>query len=369
MTQFYSKTKICYGKYALDTLEELSCTRAFLVTDPFMVKSGFADQVMSHLERRDIPLHVFSEVEPDPSLETVKRGTLAFSSSGADLILALGGGSSIDTAKAIVYFAHKAAPEKGRPQLVAIPTTSGTGSEVTSISVVTDKQNSVKIPLNDELLIPDMAILDARFTRTVPPSVTAATGMDVLTHAIEAYTSRNHNAFTDILAVEGIRYVFSALLKAYQQMEDMDAREKLLLGSCMAGLAFNNSGLGLTHSMAHALGGQFHVPHGVANALLLPHVVRFNSFDAGVRYRELARTIGLPHGNVEEGTNALIMAIRGLNEAMKVPMRIRDLKVEESVFRASIESMATHALNDLCTKGNPRRPSLTDIKALFEAAW
>ena len=366
---FYGKTKICYGKYALDTLEEVSCTHAFVVTDPFMVKSGFAAQVTSHLERRDIPVEIFSDVEPDPSLETVKRGALAYAASKADLVVALGGGSAIDTAKAIIYFACKAADDLPRPVLAAIPTTSGTGSEVTSISVVTDKQNSVKIPLNDDMLIPDVAILDARFTRTVPPSVTAATGMDVLTHAIEAYTSRNHNAFTDILAVEGTRYVFSALLRAYQNMEDMQAREALLLGSCMAGMAFNNSGLGLTHSMAHALGGQFHIPHGCANALLLPHVIRFNSFDAGVRYRELARIIGLPHSNVEEGTSALVNAINSLCDAMKVPMRVRDLKVDETAYRQALDSMSIHAYNDLCTKGNPRRPSLGDIKKLFEAAW
>jgi alcohol dehydrogenase class IV len=152
-------------------------------------------------------------------------------------------------------------------------------------------------------------------------------------------------------------------------MEDMQAREELLLGSCMAGMAFNNSGLGLTHSMAHALGGQFHIPHGCANALLLPHVIRFNSFDAGVRYRELARIIGLPHSNVEEGTSALVNAINSLCDAMKVPMRVRDLKVDETAYRNALDSMSTHAYNDLCTKGNPRRPSLGDIKKLFEAAW
>ena len=235
--------------------------------------------------------------------------------------------------------------------------------------MVTDKQHGVKIPLNDELLIPDVAILDARFTRTVPPSVTAATGMDVLTHAVEAYTSRDYNAFTDILAVQAIRYVFSYLLKAYQQMEDMEAREMMLLGSCMAGMAFNNSGLGITHSMAHALGGQFHIPHGLANAVLLPYAIRFNSFDAGVRYRELARIIGLPHSNVEEGTNGLITAVRGLNEAMGIPARIRDLKVDESAFAASLDTMAAHALEDMCTKSNPRRPSVSDIRQILEHAW
>ena len=312
---------------------------------------------------------VFSAFHPNPDLADTEAGAALYLREGCDGLVSVGGGSSIDTAKAIIYFACKAAEDLPRPVLAAIPTTSGTGSEVTSISVVTDKKNSVKIPLNDDMLIPDVAILDARFTRTVPPSVTAATGMDVLTHAIEAYTSRNHNAFTDILAVEGTRYVFSALLKAYQNMEDMQAREALLLGSCMAGMAFNNSGLGLTHSMAHALGGQFHIPHGCANALLLPHVIRFNSFDAGVRYRELARIIGLPHSNVEEGTAALVSAICSLCAEMNVPMRIRDLKVEEKAFREALDSMAVHAYNDLCTKGNPRRPSLGDIKKLFEGAW
>lgn len=369
VTQFHGKTKICYGKYSLETLEELPFTSAFVVTDPFMVKSGFAEQVTSHLERRGLPYRVFAEVEPDPSLETVMQGTLDFIRARADLIVALGGGSAIDTAKAIAFFAHKAAPDLARPLLAAIPTTSGTGSEVTAISVVTDKKRGVKIPLNDELLIPDVAILDARFTRTVPPHVTAATGMDVLTHAIEAYTSRHNNAFTDILAVQAIRYVFSFLLKAYQQMEDMEAREMMLLGSCMAGMAFNNSGLGLTHSMAHALGGQFHIPHGLANAVLLPYAIRFNSFDAGVRYRELARIIGLPHANVEEGTSGLMGAIRGLNEAMHIPARIRELKVEEAAFRAALDSMAAHALDDMCTQSNPRRPSLTDIRQILEQAW
>ncbi|WP_298067348.1 1-propanol dehydrogenase PduQ [uncultured Mailhella sp.] len=369
MTQFRGKTKICYGRYALDTLEELPCTRAFVVTDPFMVKSGFADQITSHLERRNIPHCLFSHVEPDPSLETVKRGTVEFVSARADLIVALGGGSAIDTAKAIAFFAGRAAPQLPRPLLAAIPTTSGTGSEVTAISVVTDKTHGVKIPLNDELLIPDVAILDARFTRTVPPSVTAATGMDVLTHAVEAYTSRENNAFTDMLAVQAIRYVFSFLFKAYQQMEDMQAREMMLLGSCMAGMAFNNSGLGITHSMAHALGGQFHIPHGLANAVLLPHTIRFNSFDAGVRYRELARIIGLPHANVEEGTSALVEAVLRLNENMGIPTRIRDLKVEETAFRAALDTMASHALDDMCTKSNPRRPSLADLRLLLEQAW
>ena len=369
MTQFYGKTKICYGKYALENLEQLPAKRAFIVTDPFMVKTGFTDQVISHLDRSGISHSTFDGVEPDPSLETVIRGTLLFLKDQADVVIALGGGSAIDAAKAIAFFAHKVSEGKAKPMLVAIPTTSGTGSEVTAISVVTDKVNEVKIPLNDELLIPDMAILDARFTRTVPPSVTAATGMDVLTHAIEAYTSRQANAFTDIYAKYAIRYVFKYLFRAYQCMDDMEAREMLLLGSCMAGMAFNNSGLGITHSIAHSLGGLFHVPHGLANAVMLPYVLQFNSFDAGVKYREIAEILHLPASTVEEGTTSLIQAVRTLNASMNIPNRIGALKVDEKVFQDHMDVMAKNALEDFCTAGNPRMPSRDDIKMILQQAW
>lgn len=369
MTQFYGKTKICYGKYALETLELLPAKQALIVTDPFMVKTGFADQVMSHLDRGGVPHHVFDAVEPDPSLETVIKGTLRFLQDGSDLIVALGGGSAIDTAKAIAFFARKVSNGQVAPLLVAIPTTSGTGSEVTAISVITDRANAVKIPLNHELLIPDVAILDARFTRTLPPSITAATGMDVLTHAIEAYTSRESNAFTSLYADQAIRYVFRYLFRAFERADDMEAREMMLLGSCMAGMAFNNSGLGITHSMAHSLGGLFHVPHGLANAVLLPYVIRFNSFDAGVKYREIAEMVSLTCETVEQGVTSLVQAVRDLNASMNIPDRIRNLKVDEHIFRNQLDTMANNALEDMCTEGNPRRPSHDDIKTLYEQAW
>lgn len=372
--QFYGKTKICYGEYSLETLEELDATQAFIVTDPFMVKAGFVDRVQSHLDRRGIRHRVFDAVEPDPSLETVTLGSVQFMQDKADLVIALGGGSAIDAAKAIAFFSYKAAPERGKPTLVAIPTTSGTGAEVTAISVITDKANEVKIPLNDELLIPDIAILDARFTRTVPPGVTAATGMDVLTHAIEAYTSRQANAFTDIYAKYAIRYVFQYLYRAYQNMDDMEAREMMQLGSCMAGMAFNNSGLGITHSIAHSLGGIFHIPHGLANAVLLPYVIRYNSFDVGVKYWEIAKREKMPSHTVEEGTHSLIEAVRDLNRSMGIPARISELRpggkqIDGHVFREHLESIAHNALDDFCTGGNPRRPSGEDIKMILEEAW
>lgn len=372
--QFYGKTKICYGQYALETLEELTAKQAFIVTDPFMVKAGFADRVKSHLDRRGIGCRVFDGVEPDPSLETVTKGTVQFMQDKADLIIALGGGSAIDAAKAIAFFAYRADESRGKPTLVAIPTTSGTGSEVTAISVITDKVNEVKIPLDDELLIPDIAILDARFTRTVPPGVTAATGMDVLTHAIEAYTSRQANAFTNIYAKYAIRHVFQCLYRTYQNMDDMEAREMMQLASCMAGMAFNNSGLGITHSIAHSLGGLFHIPHGLANAVMLPYVIKYNSFDVGVKYWEIAKREGMPAKTVEEGTGSLIAAVRELNGSMGIPARISELRpggkpIDGQIFRSHMDTIAKNALEDICTGGNPRRPSREDIKTILEEAW
>ncbi len=371
MTQFNGRTKICYGTDAIESLEELQAKRAFIVTDPFIMKSGFAGRIKSHLDRAQISHRFFDGVEPDPSLETVTKGTLHLIHDDADLVIALGGGSAIDAAKAMLFFAYKVGGSKKKPMLIAIPTTSGTGSEVTAISVVTDKVNEVKIPLNDELMIPDMAILDARFTRTVPPPVTAATGMDVLTHAIEAYTTRKASAFTTIYSEYAIKYVFKYLKRAYQCGDDMEAREMMLLASCMAGMAFNNSGLGITHSISHSLGGNFHIPHGMANAVMLPYVIRFNSFDVGVKYREISEILGLSSSTVEEGTASLIKAVRDLNESMGIPNQIRDLDlgIDKSHFQEDLDIMAEHSLEDICTEGNPRMPSRDDIKKLLEQAW
>lgn len=368
MTQFYGKTKICYGPYALEMLEIFPATQAFVVTDPFMVKSGFADQAISHLKRKGVGHTLFSGVEPDPTLQAVVAATKLFLQSRADLILALGGGSAIDMAKAISYFGRKA-DQSRQTLLVAIPTTSGTGSEVTSIAVITDKEQAVKIPLNDELLIPDVAILDARFTRTVPPAVTASTGMDVLTHAIEAYTSRYSNVFTAIYAERAIRHVFTYLRRAYVHGDDMVARDNMLIASCMAGLAFTNSGLGITHSLAHSLGGLFHIPHGLANAVLLPHAILFNRFDAGVKYKEIAEMAGIAAPTVEEGTHNLVAAVRELNTALGIPAQVRQLKVDAVQYRAHLPSMAANALEDICTQSNPRMPSLDDLAELLLRAW
>ncbi len=368
MTHFYAKTKVCYGKGSLDNLQKLPGKDVFIVTDAFIATTGFVEEVKSHLSM-GVLCTIFDKIEPDPSLDTITIATHLFMKSEADIIIAIGGGSAIDAAKAIAYFSNHADLLRQPPYLVVIPTTSGTGSEVTSFAVVTDKKNNLKIPLQDDMLTPDLAILDARFTRTMPPSITAATGMDVLTHAIEAYVSSQANIFTSIYAETAIKIVFKYLPRAYANGEDMEAREQLILASCMAGMAFNNSGLGITHSVAHSLGGLFHIPHGVANAVLLPYAIEFNSFDAGFQYKKIAHCLGLPASSMDEGTNNLLKAVRQLNASLDIPCKISDLDINKDEYINHMPAMVNNILQDICTTTNPKKPSYEDVIRLLQKVW
>ena len=235
--------------------------------------------------------------------------------------------------------------------------------------VITNTKEKIKFVIVSWRNLPMVSINDPLLMLAKPAGLTAATGMDVLTHAVEAYTSRQANAFSSIYAEHAMRYVFTYLQRTYRCMDDMEAREMMQLGSCMAGMAFNNSGLGITHSIAHSLGGLFHIAHGLANAVMLPHVIRFNSFDVGVKYRAIAEILGLPCASVEEGTTSLIQAVRDMNDSMGIPARLSTLKIEEARFLEHLDAMAGKALADFCTGGNPRRPSAGDIKMLLEQAW
>ena len=373
MTQFYGKTKICYGPYALETLESFPASHAFVVTDPFMVKSGFADQAVSHLKRKGIEHTLFSGVEPDPSLQAVVEATRLFLGSKADMIIAIGGGSAIDMAKAIAYFGQKADSSR-KTTLVAIPTTSGTGSEVTSIAVVTDKVNSVKIPLNDEMLIPDAAILDARFTRTVPPHVTAATGMDVLTHAIEAYTCMAHNPISDAYATAAIKKVSNHLFNVLDNPSDANGRLELAQASTKAGIAFSNSMVGLVHSIGHALGAVAHLPHGLCMNLFLPYVLEFNKEVNGDKIAELLLPLAGPdiyaqtpaHLRADKAISTLLTMRDRLFTLTKLP---RTLSETGKVTLEQLDEVAEKALNDGSIIYNPKEASLKDLKAILEKAW
>lgn len=381
-------------------------TKAFIVTDPYMIKAGYVDKVLYYLRKRQQYVHceIFSEVEPDPSVDTIMKGCDMMNKFKPDVIIALGGGSAIDAAKGMwLFYEHPDAdfhsmrlkfmdirkrvykfPKLGKKaKLVAIPTTSGTGSEVTSFAVITDKVRNMKYPLADYELTPDVAIIDPEYVMTVPPSVTADTGLDVLTHAIEAYVSILASDFTDGLAIKAIQLVFEYLPRAYKDGSDSLAREKMHNASCIAGMAFTNAFLGINHSLAHKLGGEFHIPHGRANAVMLPYVIEYNAqkptkfvafpkyetFIADKKYAEIAKALGLPAATVEEGVKSLINAVKALMKELNQPMTIAECKVDSRKFNAKVAELADKAFEDQCTTANPRLPLVTELEKLYMKAY
>ena len=276
MNSFDIKTKIYFGDQALDRLAEIPYERILLITDPFMAESSMFSLVTDPLKKGGKQFEVFKDVVPDPPIEKISLGVDKMLAYKPDAIVAVGGGSAIDSSKSIREFALRV-NNYGDVGLIAIPTTSGTGSEVTSFAVVTDPKEQVKYPLVSRSLTPDEAILDAELVKSVPPAITADTGMDVFTHALEACVSINRNDFSTALAEKAIEICGVFLLRAYLDGNDSHARQKMHSASCLAGLAFNSASLGLNHGMAHQLGSTFHIPHGRANAMLLPHIIEFNS--------------------------------------------------------------------------------------------
>lgn len=407
MQWFKVPPKIYFEKNAVQYLAKMpDISKAFIVTDPGMIKLGYVDKVLYYLRRRPDYVHseIFSEVEPDPSIETVMKGVDMMRDFEPDVIIALGGGSAMDAAKAMwLFYEHPAADFNGLKQkfldirkrvykyprlgqkakFVAIPTTSGTGSEVTSFAVITDKKANIKYPLADYELTPDVAIVDPQFVMTVPKHVTADTGMDVLTHAIEAYVSNMANDYTDGLAMKAIQLVFEYLPRAYQNGKDELAREKMHNASTIAGMAFANAFLGINHSLAHKLGAEFHIPHGRANTILMPHVIRYNAakpkkftafpkyeyFIADQRYAEIARMLGLPARTTEEGVENLIQAIIKLAKQLDMPMSIEACGVSKQEFESKVEKLAELAFEDQCTTSNPKLPLVSDLIHIYRQAF
>ena len=405
MQWFKIPPKIYFEYDSIQYLEKMpDITRAFIVTDPMMVKLGNVDKLLHYLRKRQDYCHaeIFSDVEPDPSVETIMRGVDAMNNFQPDVIIALGGGSAMDAAKGMwLFYEHPDTsfdglrmkfmdirkrtfqfPKLGtKAQMVAIPTTSGTGSEVTSFSVITDKENYIKYPLADYELTPDVAIIDPQFVETLPKSLVADTGMDVLTHAIEAYVSVLASDYTDGLALQAIRLVFKYLKASYDG--DQRAREKMHNASCMAGMAFTNAFLGINHSLAHKLGGEYHIPHGRANAILMPYVIEYNAqkptkfatwpkyshFKADERYAEIAHMVGLPASTTEEGVKSLIKAIRDLNKYLHITPSIKECGVDEKVFFDNLESLSEKAHEDQCTPANPRYPLVTELMDIYTKAY
>lgn len=382
MKSFDIRTTIHFGDHALDRLVDIPYRRVMIITDPYVVQSGMIGMITSRLAQGGKEFEIFKEVVPDPPIEKIAVGVQALIAYRPDAIVAVGGGSAIDSAKAIREFASRADAGLQGIALIAIPTTSGTGSEVTSFSVISDPVEQVKYPLVSDSLLPTEAILDAELTRSVPPSITADTGMDVFTHALEAYVSTNNTEFTSALSEKAIEIVGGFLLRAYLDGNDTHARKKMHVASCLAGLAFNSASLGINHSMAHQLGAHFHIPHGRANAMLLPYIIEFNStinkysrsrkeYPKQVeKYCTVARTLGVQNFNTITTIRSLVAWTQFMLQEMSIPQSVSKAGVcTEREYFDAIPDMADAALADACTATNPRVPTKEDIIDIYERLW
>ena len=381
MKEFEVLTKIYFGPSSLDSLSDLEFRKVMLFADPYVVTSGLIRLVTSRLDKAGITYSVYDDIVPDPPVDKVIKGVSALVSDHPECMIAVGGGSAIDLAKAVRKFAEQVEADY-RPQLIAIPTTSGTGSEVTAFSVISDPEQNKKYPLASPDMIPDTAILDADLVKSVPAIITADTGMDVLTHAIEAYVSVNNNEFSGALAEKAVEICGQFLVRSFLDNNDTHARQKMHVASCLAGLAFNSASLGLNHGMAHQLGAMFHIPHGRANAILLPHIIEYNSeIDHNSRSREhyakcvrkycnFARILGLNNLNEITTIRALVSYIQFLMKEMNMPLRVSEIgSVTEGEYMARIDEMTEAALADACTVTNPRVPRLEEVAALYRRIW
>lgn len=375
MKEFSFSTRIFFGEGALERLRKVEDKRVMIVTDRFMAGMGVPDKVAGYLTRCQVS--VFDGVVPDPPIEVVAAGVQALQESGAEAMIAVGGGSTIDAAKAIRAVAKETLHiDTDRWECFAVPTTSGTGSEVTEYAVITDRAKGIKYPLDSKALRPPVAILDPQLTVSAPAGVTADAGMDVLTHAIEAYVSKGANDFSDALCEKAVSLVFRFLPLAFRDGTDLLAREKMHNASCMAGLAFNSAGLGLTHGMAHAVGGKLHIPHGRINAMLLPHIIQFNANLAGVRggeyalaakkYQRLAKTLDLPAPSVRLGVSNLLREVEHLNRVLKIPATLREWGGDLEQVKQMWDEMVSAALADVTTSTNPRPATAENVSAILQ---
>ena len=404
MQWFKVPDKIYFEAGSIGYLEKMpEITRAFIVTDAGMVKLGYVDKILYHLRNRQEYVHsqIFSDVEPDPSFATIKRGVEQMNEFKPDVIIALGGGSAIDAAKGMwLFYEHPDADIEGmklkfmdirkrtykfpklgkKAKLVAIPTTSGTGSEVTSFAVISDKEKNRKYPLADYELTPNVAIVDVDLVMSLPKSITADTGMDVLTHALEAYVSSMASDYTDGLAEKAAELVFKYLRDAYNDGNNKLAREKMHNASTIAGMAFTNAFLGVCHSLAHKIGAEFHLPHGRINAILLPYVIKYNGvkdpskfvsfpkyeyYIADKKYADISRRMNYPAYTNEEGVQSLIREVRKLADDVGIPHSFKEAGIDENEFMAKVDELADMAFSDQCTTANPRLPLVEELKQIL----
>lgn len=378
MKQFVIKPKIYFNEGSMEILREIKGSSVFIVSDAVMEKLGYLQKTINYLNETGKKTSVFTEVRPDPDVTVIAQGMERYMETNADTIVAIGGGSVIDTAKGILYslwqFKKSAGEEFKKPLFIAIPSTSGTGSEVTNFSVITAEGG--KVVIIDEWMTPDIAILDSTCIQHVPQKVLADTGIDALVHAIEAYVSKEATDCTDALAEKAVKLIFENLINLYKDPTDSWAREHIQNASCIAGMAFTNANLGITHSLAHALGATFHLSHGRSNALLLSAVVEYNanlndkaSRCVAEKYAKLAACLQLPARTYREGTINFLQAIKKLKKSLDIPSGIHELGIDKSSFESKLVNMVELALKDRCTITNPRQPSKEDLIDIYNKAF
>ncbi|MFD1009071.1 L-threonine dehydrogenase [Oceanisphaera ostreae] len=362
---------------AVSELSQLGFKHALIVTDKPLVELGYAGDLQQALAKQDIQAHIFSDVQANPTTGNVEAGLALLRQHDCDFVISLGGGSPHDCAKGIALVAsnggdirdYEGVDRSAKPQLplVAINTTAGTASEVTRFCIITDEKTHIKMAIVDKNVTPIMSVNDPVLMKNMPKSLTAATGMDALTHAVEAYVSTAANPITDACALKAVTLISQYLTRAVSDGTDMEAREQMAYAQLLAGMAFNNASLGYVHAMAHQLGGFYDLPHGVCNAILLPHVQRFNSSVASARQTDIAAAMGLEVKGLskEEGAKLCINAIVKLAEQVGIPVGLAGLGVKEADF----DTLATNAMKDACGITNPIQPSHSDVVAMFKAAF
>jgi alcohol dehydrogenase class IV len=378
---YFVSPRIVFGEGALSALDELDGQRALVVTDTNLVEIGLVDRVSAHLVRAGLEYRVFDEVVPDPDTALVRRGAELAADYCPDWVVGLGGGSSIDAAKAvwILYERPDIEPAAINPfvtlglrekaRFIAIPTTSGTGSEVTWATVITDRDEQRKLAVGTRECLPDIAIVDPSLAAGMPPSLTADTGLDALTHAVEAYACTWHTDITDGLCVHAVRLILKYLPRAVADGSDAEARERLHNAATCAGLGFGNTMAGIAHSMGHTLGALFHLPHGRAVGICLPYTIEFAALSAPDRYARLASMLGCPAASSLDGARTLAQQIRDLCRTVAVPTSLSEAGIDRKGFEARLDKLVDDAANDTSIVAAPRVPSYEELERLFRYAY